>query len=805
MATRDTVIEALDGCIYENFADLFVLEDELKRIEKKFGLDDPEVIAALARYADVAPVQRRLSEREPHFLSHGLALALDDDGLRPPARVLVRALFQQAVLAAPDRVRSLPQSARMLAEQLLAESGRSLPAASWTSPWPAPGTKKAKPKKVAIPELPAHVERLVLAQPPEARPDRDRDAQLEETWRKNTYGDKRGLWPLHEMSDAAVRRIWKDLEPRNTWSWEDLPRLVPRMGVAGLDVSLKLVAEHQGELVALADVDSPRAAPLMANGFAGRPALKTVARAWFDRFPETAALGLVPLVIGGDRVGVQRALDALLHLRRAHPDALARALKRYDDEVREAVTALLARGVELPARKPALPLFAAPDRLPSPITADGRAALTGEALGELLLLLKVTPLGGAPWIEDLRQAFSATSLSRLARALVEAWLAAAAPPKEKWALQAAAHFPDDDTAKMLAAMAAELAPRGLSARAQEMVEVLAAMHTRAGLKLVHDLSRKVRSKAFRARAELVFQTAAEHMGLTEDELAERLVPDYGLTPEGLLPVKEPEVRLELDGLKPRWVDGDGEPVKKLPEPEGDDELKAQLAELKKKAPTLVREIAERLERRMGAGRRMPVDHFTEVYLMHGLARRVASRLVWGVYDEKGRLERSFVPGAQGPVDVNGKAVPLPEGRSVGVVHPLELEKGERELWSAQLDERGQPFEQLKRRAQRLETVQALRAAVKPYVGRTVPSGALMGLEKRGWVRGQPVGGGCYVSMSRRLGGGVAELSFEPGIYLGDPRMNPQQTIVAVDVPLSSSTPPTELSELEHDLHELTAR
>lgn len=798
MASRAQILEVLADCIYEGYTDLFVLEDALKGVEQKHDLDDPEVIAALAVYADLAPVQRRLTGRAPAVLVKGLAPVLHDDSVRAPAKVMLGALFQQSVLAAPQAVSALSGEAKARAEALLDEGGRALPAAAWSSPWPKPGAKKKKPKKVPAPPLPKHEEKFVLAQPVPPRPESPRDAELEVAWKKNVYGDKRGLWPLHEMSDAVVLRIWRELKPGTTWSWQDLMGLVPRLGVAGLETSLMLVGEHQGELNALAALDSPRAARLMAYGFAGRPALKLVARDWFDRFPETAAVGLVPLVLGGDRTETQRALEALLHLRRLHPDAVASGLRRYDDEVREAVEDVLERGAELPARKPALPAFALPERLPRPVTADGKAALQGEAFADLVVLLKVTPLGGAPWVEDVRRAFTARSLARLARALAEGWLSHGAPPKEKWALQALAHFPDDDAAKMLAAMAAELAPRGLSARAQEMVEVLAAMQTRLGLKLVHDLSRKVRSKAFRERAELVFKTAAEKMGLTEDELAERLVPDYGVSPEGVLPPAgegAPVIRLELDGLKPRYVDSEGRLVKKLPEPE-DAELKAQLAELKKKAPTLLREIAERLERRMGGGLRMPLEHFTEVYLMHGLARRVAEKVVWGVYGG-GKLESAFRLGAQGPVTLEGRPAPLPEGKDIGVVHPLELEPGLRAFWATHVGE--QPFAQLSRRAHEFSSVNALFKATRTYVGRTVPSVALLGLERLGWVRGPTEDGGCFVVMSRRVSGGHVELSFSPGVYLGDPRTTPQQQIASVDLELAETTPARELSEIEHDL------
>jgi hypothetical protein len=655
--------------------------------------------------------------------------------------------------------------------------------------------KRKKPKKVASPAL------LTLAEtfhcdPVPARTDTTDDARREAEWRSNQYR-REVLWPLHEMSDALVAKLWPELSPAS-WSFNDLHQLVPRMGVAGLEASLRLVGAHLSELDCLAQVESARAAPLMANAFAGRPAVQTVARAWLERFPETAVVGLVPMLLASERTATQRALDALLLVRRQRPAALSRGLAHYAPEVRDAVEAVLERGVELPARKPTLPDFAQPERLPRPSsTTEAGHALQGEALADLVKLLKVTPLGGATWVEDLRPLFTPASLCQLAHALVVGWLSAGAPPREKWALQSAALFPDDALATTLAELAAELAPRGLSARAQEMVEVLAAMQTRTSLKLVHDLSRKVRSKAFRARAELAFRTAAEKMGLTEDELAERLVPDFGLTPEGVLPGGPWVLRLAVDGLKPRFVDQAGEVLKKLPVVD-DAELASQHADLKKSAPKLLKEIAERLERRMATGRHMPVEHFLEVYLMHGLARPVAAHLVWGLYDERGRLESTFAPGAAGPVNVAGQAAPLPEGRTVGVVHPLELSAADRAQWATRLGQ--QPFEQLARHSRAFEGVRELETAARAYVGRTVASGTLLGLEKSGWVRGPTEDGGCFSRVTRTTSGGVAELTFEPGVYLCDPTMHPTQTVVGLELRLAESTPRYVLSEIEHDLH-----
>lgn len=267
---------------------------------------------------------------------------------------------------------------------------------------------------------------------------------------------------------------------------------------------------------------------------------------------------------------------------------------------------MLDAGVAVPTRKPPLPGFLSTDRMPWLISRDGKTALQGELLGDALALLKITPLEGAPWLEALRTQFTEDSLQRLAETLMRAWLLVCGPPKEEWALHAVAHFPSDPVIAFLGKSAGELAS---------------------------------------SRAELAFTAAAARSGMSDLELAERLVPDFGLSPEGVLPITPP-VRLVIEGVKARLVDATGKVLKAMP-PIADDEVAGELAELKKRGSVPAREVADRFEPRMIYGARMTFEHFTEVYAQHGFARQVASRVLFGVYS--GDALQTFFSVARSPV------------------------------------------------------------------------------------------------------------------------------------------------------------
>jgi hypothetical protein len=300
----------------------------------------------------------------------------------------------------------------------------------------------------------------------------------------------------------------------------------------------------------------------------------------------------------------------------------------------------------------------------------------------------------------------------------------------------------------------------------------------------------VLARAFRARAELVFQAAAEAHGATEEELAERLAPDLGLTPEGWLP-GVPRRRLVVRGLKVQILDEDGQPVGPPRPGVGDD-----VATLKREAHVVLKDGAARLRARMTLGQGMSVEHFAETYLMHPLLRALAAGVVWGAQDGD-RLAFTFTVGATGPVDARGQPVPLPEGRTVVVVHPSQLTEAERAAWAARLQR--QPSDPLRRLGEAARTPDELAARLAALQGREVQVATLLRLRAKGWDAA-PQDGGLAPTLVRRGGAfGVVEVDFTPGLFLGNPLQYLAQRLEAVRVFLRPDAPPSLLSEVEWEL------
>jgi hypothetical protein len=417
----------------------------------------------------------------------------------------------------------------------------------------------------------------------------------------------------------------------------------------------------------------------------------------------------------------------------------------------------------------------------------------GPALLELVQLLAATPLQGGPWLDRLRREFQPEPLEALAWALFHTWLGHGAPSKERWALHALAHFPSPAAVEGLAGLAAELAPRGKSARAQQMVEVLAAMGTRESLLAVRRLGRLVTARAFRARTELVFQAAAEAQGLSAAELGERLTPDLGLTPEGWLPggawrlVVLPDLRVRVE-------------ARAAPTPPPSAEAPPHLAALGAEAGRLLQEGAARLEARMLAGESLGVEHFTETYLMHPLLVPLAAGVMWSL-QEPGGAVTAFTVGAHGPEDLAGRPVELPADARVAVVHPASLAAEERRAWLGRLPL--QPFVQLRRHRKPIRSPAELAVRLGALQGREAASASLLRLQARGWSAPDGLAGGLVRRLQRRVDPhGLVEVLLEPGLDLADPGRLPVQRVQAVSLSLRSETPSTSLDAVERELFQV---
>ena len=598
--------------------------------------------------------------------------------------------------------------------------------AAWRSPWKGRGRAKVpapRPPPGPVPE-PGRWERTFTPKPV--------SPQLEDVWRRMEARDDVDVWGL-----AAILPLG--------------PRVLPRLrALARKDPSL---------LAALQDIDDGALdEALLLAWDSRRRQLALAAREFARRFPLRAATAAVRLCFSD--LPAERSLG--LTVLRAVGEAAHTALSKLEPAQLAWVDGLRDLPPTLPARQPKLPPFVRLEALPPVVTHDGAASLGLEAMEELVGLLKRTPPDDGSALRACTSAFSAESLAALAGALFRQWVFADAPMREKWAMQALAHFPSDAWAGVLRELCEFWAAQKLSARAQEAVVVLGRMGSMTALQQLKRVLHGKRRPALQTRARLVFEEAAQRLGLTSGELEDRLFP-AATVPAGH--------RLALGpGLSLRLFRGD------LPAA-----LTPALALARDELPFAV----QRLERLMCEGQPLDAVHFTESWSMHPVLRPLTETLVWDVFRGFERVSR-FIPGMDPP--------PLEEGLRLRPTHGIELTDAERAAFSKQLQ--SQPFEQLSRAVFPLQQLEGRRLQL---VGRVFSVWQVLSLERLGWERSPAMEGDVSFSLTRRGEGWSASISIEPGISFSNPGYEPEQSIT--DFGVESTFPLTQriASELQRDL------
>jgi energy-converting hydrogenase Eha subunit A len=805
------------------------------------ALATPEALAALVEGGDggarkdIGPVIAAGVRAAPQAAIEGLA--------RRPLRgatalsPLGRAILLSLVSEHPDAVRAadVPPATRSV---LLAEAGVERPvatAAELPRPLAAPPWRaaKAKPAKKATAKssqkgteplavLPFE-ERLDWGDdPPDQRDNWHGLSEEELVARIERDRDEDGTvflstftWGGVLSTANAVRLLASIPAPKLYGQVDDIERILMGYGLAPLESVLAYVKRQPDRLPALRGVDSPRVAPIAAHAFATSKKNKEAGQAWLERHPEAAATALLPeLVTAKDKGAAHVALQHLLTVR---PNEVRSVAARYGAVVEAAVAELAGAptGPEVPKKLPKLPSWAVAARFPRPLLAGGTKALSVEAVTDLLHWLSITKLEAPhPALAEIARALEPRSLARFAFGLFTEWVLALGPPKEAWAMNALAPFGDAESARALVPLSREWAPRGLPQRAQAVVNVLAAMGNDAALLGIHRLS-KVQSRALAAHADKTLARVATERGLGKDELADRLVPDLGLEADGtktfVVSGRAFSVRFDEE-LAPKLVDADGKLHADLPKPKkGDDEEAAAPAiaewrELKKSAKRVTKEQSARLEAAMSAQRRFSLEHFETFFARHPLLFHVARRLVWGVY-EGDALKVAFRIGADGGwSDADDREVELPAGARIGVVHPLDLDPKARGTWGDRLadDELMQPFQQLARELHEVEPGERAALALERFHGKTLATTKVLGLERSGWKREAAGQGGMVAIFEKTFGDVRARIGVQPGVYLGDPSMHPEQTIEAVVIGRKEALPMGEVprvifSEVVKDL------
>jgi hypothetical protein len=583
--------------------------------------------------------------------------------------------------------------------------------------------------------------------------------------------------------------------PERVWDADQWMRpIIARYGLAALPTTLYLAGKLPASCTELLlPYASGDVAGLMADAFARLKSQRSLAVTWFDRHAAYAARALVPQALAKPGPTRRAAEESLRMIAVRHRDDVVAAADGFGPQARAGMELLL--GADplhlLPARVPALPAWAEPSLLPRILLADRSMALGDEAVRHLCTMLAISKPGdvyaGVPLVRDL---CDPGSLAEFAWSLFSQWQSVGAPPREAWPLQALRWLGDDETVRRLSPVIRAWPGEGGHAKALIGLDILAEIGSDLSLMHLHGIAQKAKFKGLKDRATEKVAEVAAGLGLTADQLADRLVPDLGLDANGSLTLDYGPRRFVVgfdEQLKPYVADETGTRRKDLPKPGARDDEKLapaayqRFSGLKKDVRTIATDQIRRLEAAMVTQRRWPASEFRDYFVRHPLLWHIVRRLLWTSTVDGGESTPFRVAEDRTYADVADDGYDLPGEAVIGLAHPLNL-GGQAAVWSGVFADYEilQPFPQLARTVYELTDTERLAADLTRFAGLTVPTTTVLGLERRGWRRGEPQDGGVQGWMWRATPDRRAiVVDLDPGIPVGALDIFPEQRIASI--------------------------
>ncbi|EFH7000632.1 DUF4132 domain-containing protein [Escherichia coli] len=602
---------------------------------------------------------------------------------------------------------------------------------------------------------------------------------------KAHHAPYQGEWHLNSLPFLPMQKAIKLWEFLSKEPHTAIKPVMLYLRLAGMSGFLHSFSRYPQEGFAVANYfAATELAPAVARAFNKLKTLRQDARSWLLKYPQHAITGLLPAALGKTGEAQDNARAALRMLtENGHQPLLQEIARRYNQpEVTDAVNALLALDPldNHPTKIPTLPTFYQPSLWTRPLLKANAQSLPDSALlhlGEMLRFPQEEAL--YPGLLQVKDACTTDSLAKFAWDLFTAWQTAGAPSKESWAFTALGVLGNDDTARKLTPLIRAWPGESQHKRATVGLDILAAIGSDIALMQLNGIAQKLKFKALQERAKEKIANIAESRELTVAELEDRLAPDLGLDDNGslLLDFGPRQFTVSFDEtLKPFVRDASGSRLKDLPKPnKSDDELQANNAVnryklLKKDARTVAAQQVARLESAMCLRRRWSPENFQLFLVEHPLVRHLTRRLIWGVYSAENQLLACFrVAEDNSYSTADDDLFTLPEGDiSIGIPHVLEISPTDAAAFGQLFAdyELLPPFRQLDRNSYALTEAERNASELTRWAGRKCPSGRVMGLANKGWMRGEPQDGGWIGWMIKPLGRWSLIMEIDEGFAVG---------------------------------------
>ena len=269
--------------------------------------------------------------------------------------------------------------------------------------------------------------------------------------------------------------------------------------------------------------------------------------------------------------------------------------------------------------------------------------------------------------------------------LFDKWMEAGAEAKKRWVLYAASIHGGSDIIKRLHHQIQEWPQNARGAIASDAVQALALSPQPQALLIVDGIARKFKFKQVKTAAGQALEFAASQLGLTREQLEDRIVPSLGFD-------EHMERRFDYGNrsftvtitpsLEVEVFDENGKKLKNMPAPGAKDDAEkaaasyAAFKEMKKQMKATVSSQKQRLEMALSTERLWTAPAWRALFVENPIMHQFAIGLIWGVY-EGHKLVQSFrymEDGSFNTEDEEEYILPEPGSESVSGTAPEPVSK-----------------------------------------------------------------------------------------------------------------------------------
>lgn len=297
-------------------------------------------------------------------------------------------------------------------------------------------------------------------------------------------------------------------------------------------------------------------------------------------------------------------------------------------------------------------------------------------------------LTSEPEAREVLRYIDRTRSEKFASMLLQAFLDSNADAKLKYYLTLCGLLGDDSVLQKLHALFRKSLADKRVKMAEYVLGAIAMIGSDKALRTLEVISRKYANKkpALSEAATASLNAAAEELNITQDQLADRIIPDFGFEDLYLnfKACDEPYRAFINHEFKLCYYNESQQLRKSLPTGT-DKELVTVFKEIDKEIRDITRTQQGRLEKYLIEGRAWLVDEWQKLFFHNPIMFVYSTKLLWSLWDENEKVINTFYCDEDSETcDAGDEAIDVSKGNKIRILHPADLDAVQLAAWKEKL-------------------------------------------------------------------------------------------------------------------------